>query len=169
LLLGAGMYSSFVLIPQFVELPASGGVGFGSSVTEAGLFLLPATLGMLFVGPLSGHLAASYGAKVPPLLGCFLTAFSYPWLAAEHGSSWDVYLSTALMGAGIGFAFGAMANLIVAAVRPDETGVATGMNTIVRTIGGAPGSQISPRVGAAATHRALPNPFPTSAGGARLP
>src|SRR5215831_3121521 len=164
LLLGAGMYSSFVLIPEFVELPASGGVGFGSSVTQAGVFLLPATLGMLFVGPLSGHLAASYGAKVPLVLGCFLTAFSYTWLAAEHGSSWDVYLSTALMGAGIGFAFGAMANLIVAAVRPDETGVATGMNTIVRTIGGSLGSQISASVVAASTDRAFTIAFAISAG-----
>ena len=34
-------YSSFVLIPEFVELPASGGVGFGASVTQAGIFLLP--------------------------------------------------------------------------------------------------------------------------------
>jgi len=164
LLLGAGMYSSFVLIPEFVELPASGGVGFGSSVTEAGLFLLPATLGMLFVGPLSGHLAASFGAKVPLVLGCFLTALSYIWLAAEHGSSWDVYLSTTLMGAGIGFAFGAMANLIVAAVRPDETGVATGMNTILRTIGGALGSQISASVVAASTDRAFTTAFAISAG-----
>ena len=164
LLLGAGMYSSFVLIPEFVELPASGGVGFGSSVTEAGVFLLPATLGMLLVGPLSGRLAASFGAKVPLVLGCFLTALSYTWLAAEHGSAWDIYLSTALMGAGIGFAFGAMANLIVAAVRPDETGVATGMNTIVRTIGGSLGSQISASVVAASTDSAFTTAFAISAG-----
>jgi EmrB/QacA subfamily drug resistance transporter len=164
LLLGAGMYSSFVLIPEFVELPASGGVGFGASVTEAGLFLLPATLGMLFVGPLSGHLATSFGAKVPLVLGCFLTALSYTWLAAEHASSWDVYLSTALMGAGIGFAFGAMANLIVAAVRPDETGIATGMNTIVRTIGGSLGSQISASIVAASTDSAFTTAFAISAG-----
>jgi EmrB/QacA subfamily drug resistance transporter len=162
-LLGAGMYSSFILIPEFVELPSSGGVGFGASVTEGGLFLLPATLGMLFVGPLSGHLASSFGAKVPLVLGCFLTAFSYTWLAAEHGSPWDVYLSAALMGAGIGFAFGAMANLIVAAVRPDETGIATGMNTIVRTIGGALGSQISASVVAASTDHAFTIAFAISA------
>jgi hypothetical protein len=35
-----------------------------------------------------------------------------------------------------------MANLIVIAVPPDQTGVATGMNTIMRTIGGALGSQV---------------------------
>ena len=41
LLLGFGMYASFILLPQFVETPASAGYGFGASVTGAGLFLLP--------------------------------------------------------------------------------------------------------------------------------
>ena len=40
-LLGIGMYSAFVLIPQFVQTPTSNGYGFGSSVTQAGLFLDP--------------------------------------------------------------------------------------------------------------------------------
>src|SRR3954447_4214987 len=56
-LLGAGMYSSFVLIPEFVEMPASTGFGFGASVTAAGLFMLPSTLGMLIFSPLAGRLA----------------------------------------------------------------------------------------------------------------
>jgi EmrB/QacA subfamily drug resistance transporter len=163
LLLGFGMYSSFVLIPEFVELPASGGVGFGSSVTQAGIFLLPATLGMLLVGPLSGRLARSLGAKVPLVAGCLLTAASYTFVAAAHDARWEIYVCTSLMGAGIGFAFGAMANLIVAAVRAEETGVATGMNTIVRTIGGSLGSQISASVVAASTDSAYTTAFAISA------
>jgi EmrB/QacA subfamily drug resistance transporter len=163
LLLGFGMYSSFVLIPEFVELPASGGVGFGASVTEAGIFLLPATLGMLLVGPLSGRLARSLGAKVPLVAGCLLTAASYTFVAAAHDARWEIYVCTSLMGAGIGFAFGAMANLIVAAVRAEETGVATGMNTIVRTIGGSLGSQISASVVAASTDSAYTTAFAIAA------
>jgi EmrB/QacA subfamily drug resistance transporter len=163
LLLGFGMYSSFVLIPEFVELPKAGGVGFGSSVTEAGIFLLPATLGMLAVGPLSGKLAQSLGAKVPLVTGCALTALSYTLLAVAHRNGWQIYLATAFMGAGIGFAFGAMANLIVAAVKAEETGVATGMNTIVRTIGGSLGSQISASVVASATNTAYTTAFAISA------
>ena len=42
-LIGFGMYSSFMLIPQFVEPPTSTGYGFGATVTQAGLFLLPST------------------------------------------------------------------------------------------------------------------------------
>jgi MFS family permease len=161
LLLGAGMYSSFVLIPEFVELPASGGVGFGSSVTQAGIFLLPSTLGILLVGPLAGRLSSSVGAKVPLVAGCFLTAAAYTFVAAAHDAPWQIYVCTAAMGAGIGFAFGAMANLIVAAVRPDETGIATGMNTIVRTIGGAIGSQVTAGI---VTATVAANGLPTEEG-----
>ena len=51
---------------------------------------------------------------------------------------------------GIGFAFASLANLIVEAVPRDQTGVASGMNTIVRTIGGAVGAQVA--VSILATH-----------------
>ena len=36
-----------------------------------------------------------------------------------------------------------MANLIIESVPPQQTGIATGMNTIVRNIGGAIGRQVS--------------------------
>jgi predicted glycosyltransferase len=55
------------------------------------------------------------------------------------------------MGMGVGFAFAASANLIVQAVRPDQTGVASGMNTIVRTIGGAIGAELAATILAANT------------------
>jgi MFS family permease len=48
-----------------------------------------------------------------------------------------------LMGAGIGLAFAALPNLIVEAVPADQTGIATGINTIARTIGGGFGTQIA--------------------------
>ena len=47
-----------------------------------------------------------------------------------------------VLGAGVPFAFAAMAKLIVDAVRPTETGIATGMNTVMRTIGGVIGGQL---------------------------
>ena len=40
-LLGAGMYASFLVFPQFAQLPTSTGFGFGASVVVAGLYLLP--------------------------------------------------------------------------------------------------------------------------------
>ena len=49
-LLGAGMYASFLVFPQFAQLPKSTGFGFGASVVVAGLYLLPAALVMSAAG-----------------------------------------------------------------------------------------------------------------------
>jgi MFS family permease len=140
---GYGMFASFVLVPQFVELPASTGFGFGASVTEAGLFMLPATIGMLVAGPFSGRLSSSVGSRVPLLIGAFVSSLAFVMLAFAHDQKWQIYVAMLVMGLGIGFAFASMANLIVESVDATQTGVATGMNTIVRSIGGAIGSQVS--------------------------
>jgi EmrB/QacA subfamily drug resistance transporter len=142
LLVGFGMFSSFIIIPQLVQTPTEAGVGFGATVTQAGLFLLPSTAVMLIAGPLSGKLGSRYGSRVPLLMGTGTAAVAFAFLAADHSERWHIYVGSALMGAGIGLAFAAMANLIVGAVEPNETGVASGMNTIMRTIGGALGAQI---------------------------
>jgi EmrB/QacA subfamily drug resistance transporter len=148
-LVGAGMYSSFVLIPLFTETRSSAGYGFGASVTQAGLFLLPSTVMMLLVSPLAGRLANRVGSRVPLLLGSLSTCLSFGFLAVAHSQPWEFYLGAALLGMGIGLAFASLANLIVEAVPPDQTGVATGMNTVMRTLGGSVGSQIGASVIAA--------------------
>jgi MFS family permease len=141
-LLGFGMFASFILLPQLVELPESTGYGFGASVTGAGLFMLPSTVAMLLVGPMAGRLERAFGSKPPLVAGLLFAAAAFVLLALAHGGRADIYAASTLLGIGIGLSFAAMANLIVVAVPADRTGVATGMNTIMRTIGGALGSQI---------------------------
>src|ERR671931_277836 len=143
LVFGFGMYSSFILVPEFVELPKATGFGFGASVTKAGLFMVPATVGMLLAGPISGRLSTTVGSKLPLLIGSLVSAVAFVILASAHSADWEIYTAMLIMGVGIGFAFASMANLIVEAVPGHQTGVATGMNTIVRTIGGAVGSQVA--------------------------
>jgi EmrB/QacA subfamily drug resistance transporter len=143
LVLGFGIFASFVLVPEFVELPSSSGFGFGASVTQAGLFLVPATAGMLIAGPISGRLSSTVGSRVPLLVGSLVSCAAFTFLTVAHSRKWEIYVAMLVMGLGIGFAFAAMANLIVESVPATQTGVATGMNTIVRTIGGAIGAQVS--------------------------
>jgi EmrB/QacA subfamily drug resistance transporter len=141
-LVGFGMYSSFILIPQLVEQPTSTGYGFGASVTATGLFMLPSTMAMLLVGPLAGRLDARFGSKPPLLAGAAFCAASYTLFAVAHDQRWEIYAGSALLGLGIGLSFAALANLTVAAVPQRHTGVATGINTIARTIGGGFGTQV---------------------------
>ena len=142
-LLGVGMYSSFILLPQFVEAPVSTGYGFGASVTEAGLFLLPATLAIIVLGQLAGRLERRFGSRPPLIWGAGFAALSFLLLSVAHSSRWEIYLASGLLGVGIGLSFAAMANLIVQNVPPEQTGVATGMNTVTRTLGGAFGGQVA--------------------------
>jgi MFS family permease len=146
LMVGFGMFGSFLLIPQLVQLPAAAGFGFSASVTEAGLFLLPSSAAMLFAGPGAGWLGARVGARVPLLAGIALVAGGFVQLALLHDEVWHVLLNSVVTGAGIGLAFAAMATLIVDAVPQSQTGVATGMNTIMRSVVGAFGAQVSASV-----------------------
>src|SRR5262249_60477591 len=108
------------------------------------------TVALAIFRPLGGRLGQVAGAKTPLVVGCVIATLSFAVLAAAD-TSWEIYLAAGLMGAGIGFAFAASANLIVQAVRPDQTGVASGMNTIVRTIGGAIGAEVAATILAANT------------------
>src|SRR6185312_7214774 len=40
-LLGAGLYASFIIYPEFAQLPTSTGFGFGASVVVSSLYLAP--------------------------------------------------------------------------------------------------------------------------------
>jgi MFS family permease len=97
---------------------------------------------MLIAGILTGSFATRFGSKVPLVVGSAFSALGMLFLTVAHDSEWNFYVGMALVGLGIGFAFSAMSNLVVEAVPPSQTGVATGMNANVRTIGGAIGSQI---------------------------
>ena len=161
-LLGFGMYASFILVPEFVETPSHVGYGFDASVTGAGLFLVPATLAMLIVGAQTGRLERRFGSKPPLLAGALLTAVAYVLLAFARSEHWHVYLASTLLGAGIGLAFAAMANLIIENVGPAETGIATGMNTVTRTVGGAFGGSATASILAASIHESTG--YPSSGG-----
>ena len=142
-LLGAGMYASFIVFPQFAQLPTSTGFGFGSSVVVSSLYLLPAALCMGVLGAVAGRIAYRFGSKSALIAGTATTAVAFIWIAVNHHRPIDMLISAGLLGIGIGLAFAALGNLIVQAVPPRQTGVATGMNTVMRTLGGALGGQLS--------------------------
>jgi len=142
-LLGAGMYSAFIVFPDFAQLPKSTGFGFGASIIVSGLYLLPSCLLMGVLGSQAGRVARRYGSKPSLVVGAGITAVAFGWLWVAHAHPYDMLISSALLGIGIGLAFAALGNLIVQAVPPEQTGVAGGMNTVMRTLGGALGAQLA--------------------------
>jgi EmrB/QacA subfamily drug resistance transporter len=158
LFVGFGMFGSFLLIPQLAELPESTGFGFGLDATGAGLLMLPGAVMMLFTGPISGALGTRFGSKLPLAIGAATTSAGLLGLGIDHGSELAVIAWSFVMSTGIGLAFAAMANLIVEAVPPAQTGEATGINTLTRSVGASIGSQVSAAIlaGSAVAGSAVP-------------
>ncbi len=162
LFVGFGMFGSFLLLPQLAEAPASTGYGFGATATGAGLLMLPGALVMLVAGPMSGALGSRFGSKLPLAAGAALTSLGLVLMAVDHGSKGPIVLWNVVISAGIGLAFAAMANLIVEAVPPQQTGEATGVNTLIRSVGSSLGSQVTAAI--LATTLVAGTGLPTDAG-----
>jgi MFS family permease len=143
LLIGVGSYSSFVLIPELAQAPTRLGYGFGASVSGAGLFLVPATVTTLITAMQIGRLEARFGSRPPLLAAMVLLVAHFAFLLIARDEPWQVYCAAALLGGAIGLGFASMINLIIENVDPAQTGVATGMNVLMRTVGGAVGASVT--------------------------
>jgi EmrB/QacA subfamily drug resistance transporter len=143
LLFGFGMFVMFTVVPQFVETSTRYSYGLGASVTQSGIDLLPFAAAMLFVAPLTGRLSTAFGGRRVLLAGCLFSSSAYIVLVFWHAHTWQVLIASGLLGIGIAMGFAAMSNLVVEAVPQSQTGVATGMNTNIRNIGGAVGAGVA--------------------------
>src|ERR1700739_3968999 len=114
-LLGAGMYASFIVFPQFAQLPKSTGFGFGASVVVSSVYLMPCALAMGLLGTVAGRVAHRDGSQFALLCGSATAAVAFAWLAVAHGHPYDMLISSTVLGIGIGLAFAALGNLIVQA------------------------------------------------------
>jgi EmrB/QacA subfamily drug resistance transporter len=161
LLFGVCMYSVIAALPQFLQTPAASGYGFGASVTEAGLLLSPMPVVMFLTGLFAAPLAERIGTRRVLLAGAAFTALPFLLLACGHGARSEILLTSTILGAGMGFAFAAISSIIVAAVPAHQTGVASGMNANIRTIGGSIGAAVTTTI---VTSHAGANGLPLESG-----
>jgi EmrB/QacA subfamily drug resistance transporter len=158
LLFGVVMYTIMTFLPQLVQTPEKlAGYGFGASITQSGVYMLPMTIGMFIFGVLTGPLS-----KLVLVAGSLLTIVPFVMLGIADDRSWEIYAASSLMGVGMGLAFSSMSSIVVEAVSPAQTGVASGMNANIRTIGGAIGSGIAASILASGVTAA--HPFPKGSG-----
>ena len=140
LLFGGAMFAVLAFVPVFAQTPTAAGYGFGASVTESGLLMLPMLVTMFIAGFFSGRMDRFFGPKAQLVACSALSVVACGMLTLAHDQRWQIAVAAGALGLGTGLAFSAMANLIVHNVPPHQTGVATGMNANIRTIGGAMGT-----------------------------
>jgi len=142
-LAGVGMYLLLATIVRFVQTPTSAGYGFGASVVVAGLVLLPFSMASVA----SSRLAALIARRATPVLvlpiGCLIFVVAMLQFLLARSAMWQVLVTMALAGLGVGCTFAAMPGLIVSSVPPRETGSAMSFNQVLRYIGYSTGSALS--------------------------
>ncbi|WP_354638908.1 MFS transporter [Kitasatospora camelliae] len=162
LLIGFGMYGSFMVISNFAQTPEKyTHYGFTASVLHAGVMLLPSAVGSMAAAPIGALLIARRGPRLPLVLGGLLGAASMAYLVVRHGHEGDLYFSSAVFGLGVGLAYAAMPAYINGAVPAEQSGIANGMNAVLRTVGGAVGTAVMGAILTGDTIPKLPVPFPT--------
>ncbi len=137
MLLGFSMFAAFTLIATFVQTPKSVGYGLGGDVLDVGLYMLPSTATMLIFSALAGRIAARIGAAYSLAIGSVFAGLSYLWLAVSHAHTYDMLGFSAVQGIGFGVAYAALGTLAVQHVPMDQSGIASGVNSLVRTTGGS--------------------------------
>lgn len=139
---GFAMFGTFVLVPTILQLPSVLGYGFGKTVSEAGIYLLPTVVAMVISGVIAGALIRKVGPKIPMILGAVAVTIAFVIPALGHGEEWQIVVSGILTGIGIGMALAATSNAIVESVPATQTGEAISANTVLRTIGSSIGTAV---------------------------
>jgi MFS family permease len=139
---GFGMFASFGFLPQLLQTPPSAGYGFGASISESGFLLLPSAVAAFLIGFTTSTLIRWVGARTVITVGLLATGAAFVSIGLFHDHTWQLYVATTVQGIGSGMVFSSLAGVVVRAVPPEQTGVASGMNANIRTIGGSIGSAV---------------------------
>ena len=133
---GMGLYFGFLGLTGFVQTPTASGYGFGATVLQASvLYLLPGALAGFVTAMVSGRYIERYGARPVLIAGTATGIVGFLLLVVAHSAAWQVVAASILINAYISLAYGALPALVVREVEPGETGVATSINAIARTVG----------------------------------
>ncbi|SDZ24010.1 Major Facilitator Superfamily protein [Geodermatophilus africanus] len=152
LLTGVGLFASFLVVLQYVQTPPAAGYGFGASVLEAAVvYLLPGGVAGILLGPVAGRIVARVGALTTLRAGAVCGLAGFGLFAVLRDTPAQVVAAGLLTQLWVTVAYAALPALVVAAVRPEETGVANAVNSIARSVGQAVGSTVTVAVLAAGT------------------
>jgi EmrB/QacA subfamily drug resistance transporter len=138
-LIGIAMFGGLACLPLYLQIVK------GASPTEAGLLLLPMTLGIMSGSISSGQIISRTGRyRTFPVVGAALLAVALFVFHYVHEDTplWQTMIVMFFFGIGLGFNFQPLTLAVQNAVPPQQIGVATSSATFTRQIGGTLGTAV---------------------------
>ncbi|HET7398297.1 MAG TPA: MDR family MFS transporter [Intrasporangium sp.] len=137
--IGMGMFGGLAALPLYLQIVK------GASATQAGLMLLPMTLGIMSGSIVSGQLISRTGRyRMFPIAGAGLLVvalFGFHYVDADT-ALWKTMIGMFFFGIGLGFNFQPLTLAVQNAVDRRDMGVATSSATFTRQIGGTLGTAV---------------------------
>lgn len=130
-----GMMFMLIILLQGIWLPLNG-YSYESTPFWAGVFMLPLTLGMAIMGPISGHMSDKYGPRWISTTGMIINTMAFLILASlpYNFDYWVFAIALFTMGIGSGMFGSPNTASIMNSVPAQDRGVASGMQyTIMNT------------------------------------
>jgi cyanate permease len=138
-LIGIAMFGGLASLPLYLQIVK------GATPTEAGLLLLPMTLGIMTGSISSGQVISRTGRyRIFPVVGVGLLMVSLFVFHYVHYDTplWQTMIVMVFFGLGLGFNFQPLTLAVQNAVPPQQIGVATSTATFTRQIGGTIGTAV---------------------------
>ena len=130
-----GVMFMLILLLQGIWLPLHG-YSYASTPFWAGIYMIPLTVGIIIMGPISGALSDKYGPRWIATIGMIINAIAFLLLAAlpYNFDYIEFALVLFMMGIGSGMFGSPNSSSIMNSVPPEDRGVASGMMfTIMNT------------------------------------
>lgn len=137
LLIGFSFYANSLSTSQLVQEPRSTGYGLGASLLVSGLCLLPGGLTMVVLAPVSARMSKRWGPRTTIIMGTAVMTAGYAVRSFTSDQLWTVIASATVVASGTALAYSALPSLLMNSVPACDTGAATGVNTLMRTVGQA--------------------------------
>ncbi|TCO26181.1 EmrB/QacA subfamily drug resistance transporter [Kribbella steppae] len=134
--LSAALFSAVFFLSQYMQ------VVLGSAPFKAGLQLLPWTATLFIVAPFAGRLVDRFGERPPVVVGMALQTIGMFWIGELSKGSVQYYELVAplvVTGCGISLALPATQSASVGALPREAVGIASGIYSMTRQLGGAAG------------------------------
>jgi EmrB/QacA subfamily drug resistance transporter len=134
-----GMFGSIFFLSQFLQNV------LGNTPFQAGVKLLVWTGATMIVAPLAGYFSERLGSRLFLVAGLGLQAIALGWLATlagVHQSYISMIAPFVLAGSGMALVFAPAANAVLASVRTDQAGQASGATNAIRELGGVLGVSV---------------------------
>jgi len=151
-----GSFGAVFLLSQFFQTAG------GLDPLAAGIRTLPWTAAPMIVSPLAGLLIDRIGARPLMALGMALQGTALAWLSIVQEPTTpyaQLIVPLALGGIGMALVFAPSASAVLASVRPEQAGQASGATNAIREVGGVMGVAVLATVFASHGSYASPQAF----------